>query len=72
VTMVMLALVQSISSKAAVAEMAKASAVKMGEVLPLVDRQQAAEMVAEHYDEPVILAQLQMARVERLEIGAGF
>ena len=72
VATVMLALVQSISSKAAVAEMAKASAVKMGDVLPLVDRRQAAEMVAAHYDEPVVMAQIQMARVERLEIGAGF
>jgi hypothetical protein len=72
VVTVMLALVQSVSSKAAVAEMAAASTVKMRNVLPLVDRRQAIKMVARHYDEPVTLAQVQMAQVERLETGAGF
>ncbi len=51
---------------------AQASAVKMGDLLPLVDRRQAAEMVAALYDEPVELVQIQMARMERLEICAGF
>jgi hypothetical protein len=72
VVMAMLALVQSVSSKSAVAQMASASAVKMSEVLPLVNPRRAAEVVAAHYDEPVVLAQMQIAQVERVEIGAGF
>jgi len=68
----MLAMVQSVSSKAAVAQMASASTVKISEVLPLVDQRQAAEMVAVHYGEPVLLARMQVAQVERMEIGAGF
>jgi hypothetical protein len=46
--------------------------VKIANVLPLVDQQRAAEMVAMHYGEPVLLAQIQVARLERLEISAGF
>lgn len=72
VVTVMLAMVQSVSSKSAVAQMASASTVKISDVLPLVDQRQAAEMVAVHYGEPVVLAQMQVAQVERLEIGAGF
>jgi len=72
VVTVMLAMVQSVSSKAAVAQMASASTVKISEVLPLVDQRQAAEMVAVHYGEPVLLARMQVAQVERMEIGAGF
>jgi hypothetical protein len=69
---VMLSLVQSVSSKQAVAQMAAASTVKMAAVLPLVDRRQSAEMVASHYGEPVVLAETQVAEVERLEMSAGF
>jgi hypothetical protein len=68
----MLAMVQSVSSKAAVAQMASAATVKMSDVLPLVDQRQAAEMVAVHYGEPVGWAEMQVARVERIETGAGF
>jgi len=68
----MLALVQSLSSKAAVAQMAQASTVKMSAVLPLVDQRRAAELVAAHYGEPVAVVQLQVAQVERAEIAAGF
>src|SRR5512146_894787 len=63
----MLSLVPSVSSKQAVAQMAKASTVKMSAVLPLVNRRQAAEIVASHYGEPVALAQLQVAEVERMQ-----
>ena len=72
VVTVMLSLVQSVSSKAAVAQMAAAATVKMSDVLPWVDEQQAAEMVAVHYGEPVVVAQIQVAQVERVETGAGF
>jgi len=68
----MLVLVQSVSSKSAVAQMAAASKVKMSAVLPLVDQRRAAELVAAHYGEPVVLAQMQVAQVERMEMSAGF
>jgi hypothetical protein len=72
VAAVMLALVQSVSSKAAVAQMASVSTVKISEVLSLVNQRQAAEMVAVHYSEPVALARMQVAQVERMEMGVGF
>jgi hypothetical protein len=72
VVTLMLAMVQSVSSKAAVAQMASASTVKMSAVLPLVNERRAAEMVAVHYGEPVALAQIQVAQVQRAEICAGF
>jgi hypothetical protein len=68
----MLALVQSVSSKSAVAQMASASRVKMLAVLPFVDQGRAAEMVAAHFGEPVIVAKMQIAHVERVEMVAGF
>lgn len=68
----MLSLVQWVSSKQAVAQMAKASTVKMSEVLPLVNQRQAAEIVASNYGEPVALAQLQVTGVERKLMEAGF
>lgn len=67
-----LSLVQSVSSKAAVAQMAGASTIKMAAVLPYVNGRQAAEMVASHYGVPVAVAQIQVAAVERAEISAGF
>jgi hypothetical protein len=72
VVTVMLLLVQSASSKSDVAKMAAASTVKLQDVLPLVNQRRAAEMVAAHYGEPIVLAEMQVARAEQLEIGAGF
>jgi hypothetical protein len=72
VVTVMLSLVQSVSSKAAVAQMAAASTVKMPAVLPYVNGRQAAELVAAHYGEPVALARMQVEQVERAEMRAGF
>jgi len=56
-----LSLVASISSKAAVAQMAAASTVKLAQVEPLMDREQAAQIVAAHYREPVMVAAWQVA-----------
>jgi len=72
VVAVMLSLVQSVSSKEAVARMANASTVKMSAVLPLVDQGLVAEMVAAHYGEPVGVARMKVTQVERAEISAGF
>ena len=67
-----LSLVQSISSKAAVAQMAAQSAEKLAMVRPYLDDSQAAAIVAAHYDEPVALAHAQVALAEQAEVQAGF
>jgi hypothetical protein len=67
-----LGLIQSISSKAAVAQMSAGATVKMAAVRPFEDGRRAAEMVAAHYGEPVDAARLQVERVAQAEIGAGF
>jgi hypothetical protein len=67
-----LALVQQISSKAAVAQMASQAGVKLAMVQPYLDGSRAASIVAAHYDEPVALAQAQVAQAERAEMNAGF
>jgi hypothetical protein len=67
-----LALVQSISTKAAQAQMAAQSGVKLAMVRPYLDESKSAEMVAAHYGEPVALAGVQVAMAERAEMNAGF
>ena len=67
-----LALVQSVSNKAAIAQMAARSTIKMAAVQPYLNETQAAEIVAGHYGEPVALARLQVAHAEQYEVQAGF
>lgn len=67
-----LALVQSVSSKAAVAQMASASTIKLAAVRPYLNGSLAAGIVAAHYGEPVALARMQVAQAERSEVSAGF
>ena len=67
-----LALVQSVSNKAAIAQMAARSTIKMAAVQSYLNESQAAEIVAGHYGEPVALARLQVAHAEQYEVQAGF
>jgi len=67
-----LALVQSVSSRAAIAQMAARSTIKLAAVRPFMDEGKAAAMVAGHYGEPVVLARMQVARTEQNEMQAGF
>jgi len=67
-----LALVQSVSSKAAVAQMTAGAPIKLAQVLSYINEIETAKMVAEHYCEPVALARVQTARAEQNEMGAGF
>jgi hypothetical protein len=67
-----LALVASVSSKAAVAHMAAQTGVKLSMVRPYLNDSRAAEMVAAHYGEPVELARMQVAQTAQAEIRAGF
>lgn len=68
----MLGLLQSVSSKAAVAQMAAQARIKMAAVKPYLQDARAAEMVAGHYGEPVKAARMQVERVEQGEVLAGF
>jgi hypothetical protein len=67
-----LSLVQSISSKAAVAQMAAHSSVKLAQVQPHLNEWQAAQIVAAHYGEPVALARVQVTQAQQMQISAGF
>lgn len=67
-----LALVQSVSSKSAVAQMAARSEIKMDDVQPYLNANLSAEIVAQHYGEPVEVARMQVAQVEQQEVQAGF
>ena len=67
-----LALVISVSSKAQVAQMASLSTIKLAQVRAYRNEGNAAEIVAGHYGEPVGLARIQVALVERNEGLAGF
>jgi hypothetical protein len=68
----LLALVQSVSTKAAVAQMAAASTIKLASVRPYIDQNRAAEIVAAHYGEPVELAQMRVVQAEQSTAMAGF
>jgi hypothetical protein len=72
VVVTMLGLVQQVSSKTAVAQMAAASNVKLASVDRYLDREAAARMVAEHYGEPVLMARLQVNEVRLETMRAGF
>jgi hypothetical protein len=67
-----LALVQSVSSKVAVAQMAAQSTIKLALVRPYLDEDKAAEMVAAHYGEPLRLGQIQVAQAEQNAAQSGF
>jgi hypothetical protein len=67
-----LALVQSISGKVAVAQMAAQSTIKLATVRPYLNEGNAAEIVAAHYGEPVELARVQVTLAEDNAIVAGF
>ena len=72
IVVAILALVQTISSKAKVAQMAAASGVKLAAVEPYLDESRSAQIVAAHYNEPVEVARAQVVRAELVEIQAGF
>jgi hypothetical protein len=68
----MLALVQSVSSKAAVAQMATHSAIKLAAVQPLLNPAQSAQIIATHYAEPLPIAEAQLDQAEQSQAQAGF
>jgi hypothetical protein len=72
VVLAILALVQSISSKVAVARMASESTIKLAVVRPYMDEGMAVAMIAGHYGEPVEWAHVEVAQVEMSTEQAGF
>jgi hypothetical protein len=68
----MLSLVQSVSSKAAVAKMGAHSTIKLAAVEGILDQYESARTVAAHYREPIESAREQVARAERIQSSAGF
>ena len=72
VVIAILALVQSVSSNAEVKQMAARSTVKIVDMQAYANQEQAAQIVAEHYDEPVAMARIQVAQVEQSAMMAGF
>jgi len=67
-----LALVQSVSSKAAVAQMSAHATIKLATVQPFLDKNKSAAMIAAHYGEPVQLAHIQVEQLELAESHTGF
>jgi hypothetical protein len=67
-----LALVTQVSTKAQIAQMAAASTVKLAVVMPLLNRDQAAQIVAIHYGETTMLSAEQTRAALSMETGAGF
>jgi len=72
IVVAILSLVQSISSKAQVAQMAASSSVKLAAIEPYLNESQSAQIVATHYGEPIQLARAQVAQATQAEINAGF
>jgi hypothetical protein len=66
------ALVQSISGKVALAQMAAESTIKLALVRPYMDESNAARIVADHYGESIALARMQMAQANSAAVRAGF
>ena len=65
------ALIESISSKASAAQMASQASIKISEVRPYLDVEKSARIVAEHYNEPVFLARVQIAQAQFAAVQAG-
>ena len=69
---VLLSLVESISSKVAVAQMAAKSTIKQSAVQKYLDPSQSAKIVAAHYGEPLGLGRMQIEHAKLLAGRAGF
>lgn len=72
IVVAILSLVQAISSKAQVAQMAARSGVKLAAIEPYWNQDRSAQIIATHYKEPVEVARLQVAQVTQAEMTAGF
>lgn len=67
-----LALVQTISSKTALARMSASSSIKLTTVRPYIDPGKSAQLIASHYHEPLAAASSQVTEFESLAVNNGF
>ena len=65
-------LIESISSKAAAAQMAAQADIKISQVQPYLDNDRAVRLVAAHYNEPAFLARIQVAHAQFAAAQSGF
>lgn len=72
IVVAILSLVQSISTKAQVAQMAADSRIKLAAVEPYLRGDLSAQIVAAHFGEPVQVARAQVRQAELYEMQAGF
>jgi|GEM_PF-699865 len=72
IVVAILSLVQTISSKAQVAQMAARSNVKLAAIEPYWNRDRSAQIVAARYREPIEVARVQVTQVTQAEMSAGF
>ena len=72
VVIAILALVQSVSSRNAVEDMAAHATIKMAAVQPYLNNERTVEVVAAHYGEPLSVARVQVGEVQQSAIQAGF
>jgi hypothetical protein len=72
IVVAILSLVQTISSKAQVAQMAARSSLKLAVIEPYLNQDRSAQIVAAHYNEPISVARTQIAQATQAEMSAGF
>jgi len=67
-----LSLIQSVSGKTQLALMASGSHIKLAAVEPYLNPSRAAQIIAAHYNEPLVIARSQVALARQMQISAGF
>jgi hypothetical protein len=65
-------LIESISTKATAAQMAAQTSIKISQILPYLNQDQSAQIIANHYSEPLFLARIQIAQAQSAAIRSGF
>lgn len=67
-----LSLIQSVSGKTQLALMASGSHIKLAAVEPYLNPSRSAQIIAAHYNEPLVIARSQVALARQMQISAGF
>jgi hypothetical protein len=67
-----LSLIQSVSGKTQLALMASSSHIKLAAVEPYLNPSRSTQIIAAHYNEPLVIARSQVALARQMQISAGF
>jgi hypothetical protein len=67
-----LSLIQSVSGKTQLALMASGSHIKLAAVEPYLNPSRSTQIIAAHYNEPLVIARSQVALARQMQISAGF